>query len=434
MKTRFEAQAEQLRYARRALENIAAGVQPSSFATLAIKHIWCTEPSAPPAPSYQNRVLAWLLACFGPASTYDAKTRIRRFLEESLELVQACGGTDDEAHQLVDYVFGRPVGEKGQEVGGVLSTLSSLCGVYEIDMMQAAERELARVWTKIDVIRVKEASKPTFLPLPGVTINSQSECLATFGNSDSYQPDVPTVAEEAQAALNQPLMIGDVKWPHPITVANITQLIREHARDAGNHLGAGLDASGSYLVQVAASFKWCLEQIANSRNELVAEGQRMINQDAFISDLCYETPCLELAVTRQAVAVKPMPTDKLAPRAAYEKWRTHGMREGAAKGLAMKNPDGSYQVTSIEQQFQSWYAGVEYARGQKKGSTVVQPKPAPVIPPWVSMADAELITLCSTLAASDGSVESLKEHRHQMARFINAKIEAALKTPGVSLS
>ena len=38
-----------------------------------------------------------------------------RFLEEALELVQACGATASEAHQLVDYVYGRPVGEPAQE-------------------------------------------------------------------------------------------------------------------------------------------------------------------------------------------------------------------------------------------------------------------------------------------------------------------------------
>ena len=70
------------------------------------------------------------------------------------------------AHQLVDYTYGRPVGEARQEVGGVVTTLSALCSAQGIDMHDAAEAELARIWTKIDVIRAKQAAKPKHSPLP----------------------------------------------------------------------------------------------------------------------------------------------------------------------------------------------------------------------------------------------------------------------------
>jgi hypothetical protein len=64
---------------------------------------------------FQERVNAWMLECFGPAISADTVERNHRFLEEALELVQACGCTQSEAHLLVDYVFGRPAGEKFQE-------------------------------------------------------------------------------------------------------------------------------------------------------------------------------------------------------------------------------------------------------------------------------------------------------------------------------
>ena len=65
---------------------------------------------APEAQSLQARVLPWLHACFGPEIASDPVERNHRFVEESLELAQACGCTASEAHQLVDYVFGVEVG------------------------------------------------------------------------------------------------------------------------------------------------------------------------------------------------------------------------------------------------------------------------------------------------------------------------------------
>ena len=118
--------------------------------------------------TYQARVDEWVLACFGEEVARDVRERNHRFLEESLELVQSNGCTASEAHQLVDYVFGRPVGEPGQEVGGVMNTLAALCNAAGLDLNGEAERELARVWTKVEQIRAKHASKPNHSPLPGL--------------------------------------------------------------------------------------------------------------------------------------------------------------------------------------------------------------------------------------------------------------------------
>jgi len=117
--------------------------------------------------SFQSLVARWMNACFTPAIVQDGVERNHRFLEESLELVQSCGCTAAEAHQLVDYVFNRPVGETRQETGGVLVCLAALCNVYNIDMDLAGEVELERVWDMIDKIRAKQAAKPKFSPLPG---------------------------------------------------------------------------------------------------------------------------------------------------------------------------------------------------------------------------------------------------------------------------
>jgi hypothetical protein len=120
-----------------------------------------------PVVPFQERVDHWMHACFGSDISYNARERNHRFLEESLELVQACGCTASEAHQLVDYVFSRPTGEKIQETGGVMVTLSALCSAQYVDMQMAGEIELKRVWTKIEQIRAKQAAKPKHSPLPG---------------------------------------------------------------------------------------------------------------------------------------------------------------------------------------------------------------------------------------------------------------------------
>ena len=116
--------------------------------------------------SFQERVQPWLMACFGEMIAGDREERNHRFLEEALELVQACGCTASEAHQLVDYVYGRPVGEPFQEVGGVMVTLAALCLANDLDMHANAETELARIWTKVEAIRAKQAAKPKHSPLP----------------------------------------------------------------------------------------------------------------------------------------------------------------------------------------------------------------------------------------------------------------------------
>lgn len=117
---------------------------------------------------FQERCDRWLVACFGEKIARDKIERNHRFLEESLELVQSCGCSREEAMQLVDYVFSRPVGDTKQEVGGVMNTLAALCISRDIDMMEAGHIEIDRCWTKVDKIRAKQAAKPDFSPLPGV--------------------------------------------------------------------------------------------------------------------------------------------------------------------------------------------------------------------------------------------------------------------------
>lgn len=116
--------------------------------------------------SFQDDVGVWMHRCFGSKISKDQTERNHRFLEEALELVQAFECTADEAHQLVDYVFNRPMGDKYQEIGGVMVTLAALCEAAEYDMDDCGRIELTRIWSDMRKIRAKQAAKPKHSPLP----------------------------------------------------------------------------------------------------------------------------------------------------------------------------------------------------------------------------------------------------------------------------
>lgn len=134
----------------------------------ALEALRASHGQAPAGATFQQRVQPWLLECFGAEIAADRVERNHRFLEESLELVQALGCTASEAHQLVDYVFGRPVGDPPQEVGGVMVTLAALCLASGLDMHDAGEVELGRISAPelVAKIRAKQAAKPKHSPLP----------------------------------------------------------------------------------------------------------------------------------------------------------------------------------------------------------------------------------------------------------------------------
>lgn len=113
--------------------------------------------------TYQRMIDDWMEQCFQGATPVERRKKIRaaRFLEEALELFQATECTEDDARALVAYVFGRPVGDPPQEVGGVMVTLAALCTPCGIDLNHAACTELERIHQPevMARIRAKQASK-----------------------------------------------------------------------------------------------------------------------------------------------------------------------------------------------------------------------------------------------------------------------------------
>jgi len=116
--------------------------------------------------TFQERVHYWLEAAFGVEASKDKMERVHRFIEEGLELAQSLGCTQYDAHQLVDYVFSRPIGEPSQELGGTMTTIAALSAIFDLNMVEAGEHELERMWELIDRIRAKQKAKPKYPPLP----------------------------------------------------------------------------------------------------------------------------------------------------------------------------------------------------------------------------------------------------------------------------
>ncbi|HEL3804538.1 TPA: hypothetical protein UMT99_000603 [Stenotrophomonas maltophilia] len=126
----------------------------------------------PVGQTFQAGVAEWMGQCFLPSLYSNMTERGDRLLEEVLELLQAHGYDKARVPTLVDYVFGRPVGEPAQEVGGVMVTLAGYCWVAGLDMHVAGDAELTRI-NQPEVmakIRAKQEAKNALhfdTPLPG---------------------------------------------------------------------------------------------------------------------------------------------------------------------------------------------------------------------------------------------------------------------------
>lgn len=136
------------------------------------------------APDFQPRTDTFMQACFGAAISADRLERGDRAAEEFFEMLQAADYPRERLLSLIAYVWSRPVGELHQEVGGVMVTLAAFCQAHDLNMHEAGEAELARVWTKIETIRAKQAAKPTGSALPQAWPVAPSETYVPAGQLD----------------------------------------------------------------------------------------------------------------------------------------------------------------------------------------------------------------------------------------------------------
>lgn len=98
----------------------------------------------------QRQVLleSWAERAFGRAESTSIPQRGLRLLEEAIEAFQAAGGDEAVAHKLVSFVFARPPGAIGQELGGVAVTTLLLAAAAGLSADEEECREVHRVLSK----------------------------------------------------------------------------------------------------------------------------------------------------------------------------------------------------------------------------------------------------------------------------------------------
>lgn len=108
----------------------------------------------------QAQIFAWAKQAFTTYQATSLPQRGLRLLEEAIEAFQTVGGDPAQAHELVDYVFGRPAGVLHQELGGVGVTLLALAAAAGLSADEEEAREVARVLSKpVEELTRRNAAK-----------------------------------------------------------------------------------------------------------------------------------------------------------------------------------------------------------------------------------------------------------------------------------
>lgn len=133
----------------------------------------------------------WVERAFG--TNRNMHERAMRLGEETNEAMQACSVSREEAHRLVDRVYDRPVGEIGQELGGVMVTVLGLAEACNISAYQALMDEVNRINDKnndsywqarhaekvaLGISAPNPNVKPTLMPAPYVAAGSAPAAAA----------------------------------------------------------------------------------------------------------------------------------------------------------------------------------------------------------------------------------------------------------------
>jgi hypothetical protein len=100
----------------------------------------------------RNRTLAgiatdWCRRCF-PEQSRNIPERGLRVVEEAIEFCQALGVPKDKVLLAVEIVYGKPVGDPKQELGGTLMTAYIAAEILGWEPDDVCEQELRRVLSK----------------------------------------------------------------------------------------------------------------------------------------------------------------------------------------------------------------------------------------------------------------------------------------------
>ncbi|WP_234892227.1 hypothetical protein [Agrobacterium vitis] len=180
-----------------------------------------------PAETLQSRVQPWMMACFGPEISADKLERGDRLLEEVFELLQSGDYPRERIRALEDYTWSRPQGEPKQEVGGVMVTLAAYCLAHDLNMHEAGEVELARIWTKVEKIRAKQAAKPTGSALPIAVAKMPAQDVPVTLTYTNYRGET-----SERTILPKNIWFGSTEWhPEPQWLLTAFDLGKQTVRD-----------------------------------------------------------------------------------------------------------------------------------------------------------------------------------------------------------
>ncbi|WP_019865202.1 hypothetical protein [Methylovulum miyakonense] len=96
----------------------------------------------------QKVVLGWAIDTFGELTATSLTERAARFTEEALELAQAVGLSQNHVINILNYVYGRPIGDTAQEIGGVAVSLMALGERLRLSIDECERHELNRILAK----------------------------------------------------------------------------------------------------------------------------------------------------------------------------------------------------------------------------------------------------------------------------------------------
>jgi len=122
---------------------------------------WCPRLKLPqPRSERQMQIAQWVKDAFGEEQAASLPHLGIRMMEEAIELAQAAGTDKDMIHKLVDFVYGRPVGGIGNELGGLSVTALALASAAGLDLDAEEANEVRRVLTiPIERFRERNADK-----------------------------------------------------------------------------------------------------------------------------------------------------------------------------------------------------------------------------------------------------------------------------------
>lgn len=106
------------------------------------------------------RLKLWVIKNFGSTSWTDSIERCLRLLEETIELAQAEGIPRHLVSRLANRVYGRPIGDRNQEVAGVATTLIAYARSNTISLEQVCNDQIRRIeLTPVEHFRIKQSEK-----------------------------------------------------------------------------------------------------------------------------------------------------------------------------------------------------------------------------------------------------------------------------------